>query len=268
MSAISAVNAIPVEGRFIGHPRRRLFTVLRRPSRAPRAAVLLCPPFFHEQFLSYRLLSLVCTRLAERGIASLRFDYFGTGDSGGVDEDFTPDGAIADTRAALEVLGERVPAVPTIVSGARAGALPAAMIAAERALPLWLWQPVVDGGVWLRELEAMDARERGSLERYPFLNGRVRPAEPDRLVASYCPPSLRAWLERSRVEDIAASAGITIDVVDGEDEAPLACARNTLRIPRAAAAWYAKIDIRVAVLTREIARCVDALGDLADRSAS
>lgn len=261
------MNAISVEGSFVGHPRRRLFTVLRRPSQAPRAAVLLCPPFFHEQFLSYRLLSLVCTRLAERGIASLRFDYFGTGDSGGGDEDFTPEGLIADTRLALETLGGHVPAVPTIVFGARAGALPAATVAAERALPLWLWQPVADGAAWLRELEAMDARERGSLERYPFLHGRVRPAEPGRLVASYCSPALRAWFRRARVEDIAANAGIAIDVVDGEDEAPLACARSTLRIPRAAAAWYARIDIRVAVLTREIARCVDALGDLAGGSA-
>ena len=76
---------------------RRIFAVYR-PASTQRAAVLVCPPFFHEHFLSYRLLSQIAERLATNGISSLRFDYFGAGDSDGESSEFSLDGAIADTE--------------------------------------------------------------------------------------------------------------------------------------------------------------------------
>jgi len=243
-----------VEGSFIGPPHRRLFSVLRQASSRPRAAYLLCPPFFHEQFLSYRLLSLMGMRLAERGIASLRFDYFGSGDSGGEEDAFSLAGAIADAGVALDVLRQRLPDVPLIVCGARAGAWPAASVAASRGLPLWLWQP-------------LSARERTSHARYPFLGPVPKPADPDRLVASYCPQSLRAEIAQAKLVDILAHRDIAVDVVDDDEAAELPFARRTLRFPHGAGQWHAKIDIRVAFVTREMAACVDALGNGIDSAA-
>ncbi|MFZ0872599.1 MAG: hypothetical protein WAM90_17940, partial [Rhodanobacter sp.] len=68
---------------WLGSPGRRLFATWYASPSAPRATVVICPPFFHEQFLSSRLFSLVAARLAQAGIACLRVDYYGTGDSEG-----------------------------------------------------------------------------------------------------------------------------------------------------------------------------------------
>ncbi|HEY6942486.1 hypothetical protein, partial [Dokdonella sp.] len=172
-------NPASHEFEFAGPPERRLFTVYRAARGTARAALVLCPPFFHEQFLSYRLLSLVAARLAERGIASLRFDYYGTGDSWGDETAFDLEGASGDADMALAELGRRLPGVPPIAFGARAGAWPAARLAHRHRLPLWLWQPLPDGRAWLDELVAMDARERASRLRYPFIGREPKPADPD-----------------------------------------------------------------------------------------
>ena len=51
-------------------------------SRSDRGVVLL-PPFAEEMNLSRRMLRLQASALAERGIAALVLDLFGTGDSAG-----------------------------------------------------------------------------------------------------------------------------------------------------------------------------------------
>jgi alpha/beta superfamily hydrolase len=244
---------------FIGAQERRLLAVYRA-ARAPlRAAFVLCPPFFHEQFLSYRLLSLVAARLAERGIASLRFDYFGTADSWGDEDAFSLDGAVADAETALAELARRVGSVPLIAFGARAGAWPAATIAARHRLPLWLWQPLPDGAAWLAELEAMDARERASRLRYPFIGAESKPLDPQRLLASYCPPPLRADIARQRLDELITRDVADVQVVDDEHASALPTARQTLRLPVTATGWHAHIDMKATFITPPVAACIDGL---------
>ncbi|HEY0179321.1 MAG TPA: hypothetical protein VGC30_06790 [Dokdonella sp.] len=254
------------EAGFIGAPSRRLFAV-RRAGPAPAAAFVLCPPFFHEQFLSYRLLSLTAARLAARGIASLRFDYFGSGDSWGSEADFSLAGAIADTETALAELAARLPGVPLRLLGARAGAWPAATVAARHGLPLWLWQPLPDGAEWLRELDARDAAERASRLRYPFLGRQPRPAEPDRLLAAFCPPALREELAGVRLAEATRGAAGVV-VVDAEHAPALPGAARTLRLPAAAAAWHEEITMQATFVTPAIAACIDALADDVDGAAA
>ncbi len=248
---------------FAGAAQRRLFTVWRAAHGPLRAAFVLCPPFFHEQFLSYRLLSLVAARLAERGIASLRFDYFGTGDSWGDETAFTLDGADEDAETALAELTRRAPDVPLIACGARAGAWPAARLARRHRLPLWLWQPLCDGRVWLDDLVAMDARERASRQRYPFLGAQPKPADPERLLAARCPPALRAQIAAQRLAEPLAGDELRVCVVDDERAAPLACAHQRLALPPAAAAWHEQIDLHATFITPPVAACIDALAQTA-----
>jgi alpha/beta superfamily hydrolase len=248
---------------FIGAPERRLLAV-HRAARAPlRAAFVLCPPFFHEQFLSYRLLSLVAARLAERGIASLRFDYFGSADSWGEETEFSLEGAVADTETALAELARLAPGVPLIAFGARAGAWPAATIAARHRLPLWLWQPMPDGAAWLAELEAMDARERGSRLRYAFIGDEPKPADPQRLLGSYCPPEMRARIAQQRLADLITRDVPDVQVVDDEHAPALAAARQILRLPTSATGWHAYIDMKATFITPPVAACIEGLAQSA-----
>ena len=52
-----------------------------------RGAVVLAPPLGKEQVDSYRGLVLLAQRLCARGLLVLRFDYPGTGDSSGAQDD-------------------------------------------------------------------------------------------------------------------------------------------------------------------------------------
>lgn len=256
------------EAFFIGADERRLFCVYRAPPSGVRAAMVLCPPFFHEQFLSYRLLSLVAARLAERGIASLRFDYFGSGDSAGEESEFSVAGAIADTETALATLAARLPGVARIAFGARAGAWPAAGVAAAHRLPLWLWQPLTEGSLWLDQLERLDVAERASHERYPFMGATIKAPEPDRLLSASCSPALRAEIARQRLADGLAGTNLPVEVIDDADAVPLPDARHTFALPHATAQWHAKIDMKATFVTREVAASIDALAHTIGESVS
>src|SRR3546814_936957 len=71
-------------------------------------------------------------RLAADGVACLRFDYHGTGDSEGDDADFSPDLALSDIVCAATELRRRVGDHPLVLMGIRASA-PLAFHAADPA---------------------------------------------------------------------------------------------------------------------------------------
>ncbi len=152
---------------------RELFAVYHAPREPARAGVLICAPFLHEHARSYRLFALLGDALARLGVAVLRFDYHGTGDSAGLDTAFSLDGATRDAAISLAMLRERIGTVPITILGVRAGAFPACAIAAgSNAHALWLWQPVVDGAAYVARLRQADRAERASESRYS-------PAEPE-----------------------------------------------------------------------------------------
>jgi hypothetical protein len=114
----------------------------------------------------------------------------------------------------------------------------------------------------------MDARERASRLRYPFIGTQAKPADADRLLASYCPASLRAQIAAQRLDDVlaqarSADAAFDLRVVDDERAAPLPHARQQLGLPSAAAGWHAQIDLRATFITPPVAACIDALAQAA-----
>jgi uncharacterized protein len=162
--------------------------------RAPaaRAAVLVLPPLFHEWQRSYRLFALLAQALAERGVASLRFDYRGCGDSSGEDADFLPSRAGVDAAAMLHELGRRLGELPLRVLAIRGASLLGSHLDPAVA-PLWQWQPPADGAALLAELDALDAAELASTRRYPFPGPQHRPRA-DVLMGQRIHPRLRAEL--------------------------------------------------------------------------
>ena len=144
-----------------GSSSHRLFGVFHPARESLRAALLICPPFLHEHARSYRLFALLADALSDHGIATLRFDYYGTGDSEGEDTDFTLDGACADAAEALNHLCSLAPHAPTIVMGVRGGGHPAIQLSQHHAQSaLWLWQPITNWPEHLDELQRLHESRR------------------------------------------------------------------------------------------------------------
>ena len=79
----------------------KLCGVLRSPAQSP-LVIVICHGFnSSKDSLSHVLLA---RRLAEKGIASFRFDFFGNGESEGLHEDITTSEALDDLRCAVALL--------------------------------------------------------------------------------------------------------------------------------------------------------------------
>jgi len=118
--------------------------------------VVLCPPLGMEALCVYFTYRVLAERLAEAGIAVVRFDYDGTGDSAGDGED--PGRVEAWERSVSEAvdLATGLGAPHFGLVGVRMGALLGAAELARRgdAEALVLWDPCPSGRSFLREQRA------------------------------------------------------------------------------------------------------------------
>jgi pimeloyl-ACP methyl ester carboxylesterase len=116
---------------------------------------VLAAPFGHEAIRVHRFNRLLADRLSRQGTAVMRFDYYGTGDSGGSDEDADLDAWAGDMCEAHRELMRRIGDLATTWFAARLGAsvaLRAAPLSFPRVRRLVLWDPVFDGRSYLAEL--------------------------------------------------------------------------------------------------------------------
>src|SRR3984957_3106148 len=151
---LQAANSPTMNGGWFGPANHKLFGQLHAPreSADPTIGAVLCPPLqadYDASHLAYRALA---DRLADRGVAALRFDYYGTGDSGGDPATVASvDVWLEDVATAVGFLRDGGwPRVGLI--GMRAGALLAAEAAGRGAADfLVLWDPVTSGRAFLRE---------------------------------------------------------------------------------------------------------------------
>lgn len=233
---------------FFGEAERRLYGVYHPPAKGGRHAVLLCYPGMQEYNAAHWMFRRLATTLAREGHHVLRFDYFGTGDSDGESDVATPESAVADVHAAARELRDLSRAGEVSLVGLRLGAACAALASASGVATrrLLLWEPVIDGAAYVRELEMLDERRnlvllhadrtrgrRDELLGYSF-NEAVRsateainlaggaPVKSERAVvfSSKAHPehrALRDWYERSgvptllhKVQEPEAAAGAQI----------------------------------------------------------
>lgn len=143
---------------WFGPETESLFGTVHVPAGGrARGAVVLCPPLGKEQVDSYRGMTLLAQNLCEQGLLVLRFDYLGTGDSyGAQDQQGIVATWIRSVEYAVAFVRSCGPKDIALV-GLRAGALLAAS-AAARCGPLaafTLWDPVVRGRSYLHEQRAL-----------------------------------------------------------------------------------------------------------------
>ncbi len=157
----------PVETReavTLENQGQKIFAILHRPLhlKAPYPAMVICPGFGGNKCGKFRLFVTLGRELAKRGIASLRFDYRGAGDSEGEFSEMTLEGKISDTLACLDFLAKegQIDARRLGLMGRSLGGVIA--ILAARRFPLIkslvLWAPVFNSDPWRQLWEAVKSR--------------------------------------------------------------------------------------------------------------
>lgn len=179
---------------FFGPPDAQLFgAYYPAASRRDAQAVVLCPPAPQQYMLTHWAHRRLAAILAGAGAHVLRFDYFGVGDSAGGSEAGTLEIWEKNIHTAQEALLELSGAQRTSFVGYGVGAVlawRASRSAADRPRDLVLWDPVVRGQGYIRDLCAAEGAFASRLLYFPKLE---RP--PAELAGHPVPRALRIATE-------------------------------------------------------------------------
>lgn len=216
----SAARTATSHPQFLTVNGRRLFALLIEPTGLCHGAMLYLPPFAEEMNRCRSHVVGQARALAAAGWRTLLLDPFGTGESDGRISDANwqlwLDDAIAAARW-LQALGPQ----PFTVWGLRTGALLACDVAASaqvQVAQLLLWQPVVDGKLFINQTlrlriasQMVSATERETTEQirsrlaagevievagYPLSGGMADSIAARQLDGRGLPASTRiAWLD-------------------------------------------------------------------------
>jgi alpha-beta hydrolase superfamily lysophospholipase len=173
------IDSTFVDQVWFGPKERPLFGWVSGPVEGrAHGGVLLAPPVGQEAFAAKHALRSLAENLARRGFVTLRFDYDGTGDSGGNFDD--PDRARAWLDSVVEAFEFlRSMGVPSIAGvGMRLGATLLGTAAAEGNISfssIVLWDPCESGRNYLRELTALEGLRRERFDIDP--DGSVETSE-------------------------------------------------------------------------------------------
>ena len=132
---------------FLEVESRRILVLMRRPVGPCVGCVLMVPAFAEEMNKSRRMTALTAQALAQRGMASVTLDLYGTGDSEGELDDASWERWVADVIRVRDWVADQGFSV-TGMLGNRLGCALGAQAMRQCGTVLTsavFWQPVIDG---------------------------------------------------------------------------------------------------------------------------
>jgi len=153
---------------FFGKTGHQLFGVFHPPvaqqgKRPPCSeAILLCYPGVQEYNGNHWAFRRIASHLSRLGCPVLRFDYFGTGDSMGQLSEAGLPVWVDDVRQAARELTDMTGNPRLSILGMRLGASLAYLACRDglSAMNLIMWEPVISGRDYIRELQRRDRLKR------------------------------------------------------------------------------------------------------------
>ena len=159
---------------------QKIFGIFHRPGYpGPYPTVLMCHGLAGHKTGKYRLYVLLAEKLSKLGIASLRIDFRGSGDSEGSFSEVTLESEVSDAMVALEYLRSRSDVDKSRIGlfGRSVGGM-VALVTAQKSGPvksLATWAPLYDGEQWSSQWEQLHAPEISEELRFEMMkvNGQV-----------------------------------------------------------------------------------------------
>lgn len=194
--------------------------------------VVICSPVGHEQLHAHRTMRHTADTLARQGIPTLRFDWHGTGDSAGIDEDPARGATwLVNLRDAIDWMRQQLGCRQVSTIGLRLGALLSALASEENEIAnLVLWAPVTNGRAYVREMTALDLTAEfrpqtqpstGDIEAAGFVLSKLAAAE----LSQWNLLKSHPWCQRAlvvarddvpadyRLRDRCSSLGVQVDQI-------------------------------------------------------
>jgi pimeloyl-ACP methyl ester carboxylesterase len=253
-----------------GRAEREMVGVLQHSRRGqpPRARCLMCRPLGQEAVRAASAFRVLSERMSREGCDVLRFDYHGTGDSPGEEQDQSIDGWVEDILAAHEQLQTGAPAhVNWFGMGLGATlAVRAAARAKQAPKNLVLWEPVLDGPTYLKTLLAAHraelSREFGvPWDRLLRQGKATEPTAPGDVLGFHIGERLASDLAGLGMDDLGSvlQRGIRVTcAVHEEDKAAvhrLAAGRNVqVHIVEARTDWMSSQALGTAIVPVDLPR--------------
>lgn len=162
----------------ISNEDKKVFGILHLPItiEGPVPAVVVCPGFAGNKSGKYRVFVEIGQELAKNGIAVLRFDYRGAGDSEGDFSEITIESQVNDAIACLNFLrndlrinGDRLGLLGRSLGG-MISVLSASQFQQIRSMALWA--PVFSSEPWKNiwdslKFSSLDGLKQGALQHLP-----------------------------------------------------------------------------------------------------
>jgi len=138
---------------YFGDSKKLLFGAYHPPHSqgTKNTGVIVCYPVAQEYIRAYRAIRQLAVQLSRAGFHTMRFDYYGTGDSYGDDTESSLSEWKANIHTAIDELKDSSGVRKVCLIGLRLGAALAAAVSIRRAdvADVVFWDPVVNGGHYL-----------------------------------------------------------------------------------------------------------------------
>lgn len=228
---------------FFGNAEKPLYGVHQEPhgGKLRDSAILICYPTGREYMRCHRALVKLCDKFAEAGFHSLRFDYYGTGDSAGEYGDGDLTEWVANAKLAADELREISGAQKISLLGVRLGAAVAfGLLQSENDLEAAVfWDPVTDGEQFLQRLTSMHLEFVTDTNRFPALGAQTRNVSGDEYLGMVYSPELKKSIQTYKASFPPSGANTRLNFVVSENLSHYKQAFEMLKGETAAGDYYA-----------------------------
>lgn len=206
-----------MEAFFFGPLSSQLFGVYHpaNVSQDRYQGVVLCYPFGQEYMRSHRAFRQLAVALAGKGFHVLRFDYRGTGDSGGDLSEVTASEWLEDIECAVQELKDMAGVHSVTLVGLRLGGLLAGVVSTRRhnVSGLVVWDPIIAGGSYVEQKQHIVEHTQGkSQSNFVDANGNLH------FNGFAMSPEFQASLSKLNLLKLQPTCNRTLEIISHETE--------------------------------------------------